>query len=239
MRIAIVSDIHGNVTAFEAVLADLFRTSPDLILHGGDVVFGGSNSAAIIDRIRDLGWPGVVGNTDEAVYRPTALTEFAAAAPPNYKPMFDRIEEIAAFERAALSAHHVEWLRALPLVHLADSFALVHASPTDCWRSPLPEAADEDFEIYRALARPLVIYGHVHRSFTRALPGLTAINTGSVSQSHDGDTRASYLLLDDGVPAIRRVDYDVAREIKAIEARGMPHAEWMTRMLRIARPQPF
>ncbi|HLW76625.1 MAG TPA: metallophosphoesterase family protein, partial [Bryobacteraceae bacterium] len=233
-------DIHGNVTAFEAVLADLFRQSPDLVFHGGDMGFGGSDSAAIIDRIRDLGWAGVVGNTDEVMYRPESLTEYSASVPPNYRPIFDAIGEIADFERAALSERHLEWLRALPMTQLTDEFSLVHATPAHCWKSPYPEASDEDIDkAYRGLDRRLVIYGHVHRSFTRELPGLTVVNTGSVGQSHDGDTRASYLLLDDGVPAIRRVEYDVEREIKAIEARGMPHLEWVTRMLRIARPQAY
>lgn len=62
MRIAIVSDIHGNLTALEAVLADLRQTSPDLILHGGDLADSGSSPVEIVDRIRDLGWQGVVGN---------------------------------------------------------------------------------------------------------------------------------------------------------------------------------
>jgi len=65
MRTAIVSDIHGNRTAFEAVLADLRQTSPDLILHGGDLADNGSSPVEILDCIRDLGWQGVVGNTDE------------------------------------------------------------------------------------------------------------------------------------------------------------------------------
>ena len=61
MRIAIVSDIHGNLTAFEAVLADVRETSPDLILHGGDLADSGSSPAEIVDQIRDLGWQGVAG----------------------------------------------------------------------------------------------------------------------------------------------------------------------------------
>ena len=65
MRIAIVACIHGNRTAFEAILADLRRMSPDLILHGGDLADCGSSPSGIVDEIRDLGWPGVAGNTDE------------------------------------------------------------------------------------------------------------------------------------------------------------------------------
>jgi protein phosphatase len=80
MRIAVVSDIHGNRTAFEAVLADLRGTSPDSILHGGDLADGGSRPAEIVDWIRDLGWQGVAGNADEMLWRPDSLTEFAAEA---------------------------------------------------------------------------------------------------------------------------------------------------------------
>jgi 3',5'-cyclic AMP phosphodiesterase CpdA len=81
MRIAIVSDIHGNRTAFEAVLADLKQASPDLIFHGGDLAHGGSSPAEIVDRIRDLDWPGVLGNTDEMLFRPQSFTDFAARTP--------------------------------------------------------------------------------------------------------------------------------------------------------------
>ena len=74
MRIAVLSDIHGNRTAFKAVLGDLKRTSPDLILHGGDLADAGANASEIVDQIRDLGWHGVVGNTDEMLFRPESLT---------------------------------------------------------------------------------------------------------------------------------------------------------------------
>jgi predicted phosphodiesterase len=82
MRIAIVSDIHGNRTAFEAVLADLQQTAPDLVLHGGDLAGPGTRPVDVIDQIRDLGWAGVAGNTDELLFRPESLTEFAAQSSP-------------------------------------------------------------------------------------------------------------------------------------------------------------
>ena len=96
---AIVSDIHGNLTAFEAVLADLSRMAPDVILHGGDLADSGSSPAEIVDRIRELGWPGVAGNTDELLFAPETLTQFAAQSPPAYQPMFAVIEEMAAVTR--------------------------------------------------------------------------------------------------------------------------------------------
>ena len=100
MRIAIVSDIHGNRTAFEAVLADLRWTSPDLILHGGDLADGGSRPAEIVDGIRDLGWQGVAGNADEMLWRPEALTEFATQSP-GVRPLLNHICETAAATREA------------------------------------------------------------------------------------------------------------------------------------------
>src|SRR6202050_2195518 len=98
MRTAIVSDIHGNRTAFEAVLADLRQTSPDLILHGGDLAHGGANPVEIVDRIRDLGWQGVLGNTDEMLFSPQSLREFAKQSP-KLQPLFAAIEELAEARR--------------------------------------------------------------------------------------------------------------------------------------------
>src|SRR6185312_8946824 len=68
MRIAIVSDIHGNLTALDAVLADLRRQKPDVIYHGGDLPYGGSDPAEVIDCIVQEGWQGVLGNTDEMLW---------------------------------------------------------------------------------------------------------------------------------------------------------------------------
>jgi diadenosine tetraphosphatase ApaH/serine/threonine PP2A family protein phosphatase len=66
---------------------------------------------------------------------------------------------------------------------------------------------------------------------------MTVVNSGSVSLSYDGDPRAAYLLLDNFTPIIRRLEYDVEREIKALSVCGMPHADWVAEMLRSASPQ--
>jgi predicted phosphodiesterase len=67
MRVAVLSDIHANLTALDAVIADLRTTAPDLVVHGGDLMAGGPRPAEVIDRIREMNWPGVYGNTDEAL----------------------------------------------------------------------------------------------------------------------------------------------------------------------------
>jgi predicted phosphodiesterase len=237
MRIAVVSDIRGNLTALEAVLADLRETSPDLIFHGGDLPHGGSRPAEVVDRIRDLGWQGVLGNADEMLIRPEALTEFASGSP-QFKSMWDALAEMAAATRNRLGEERLAWLRQFPMVQVHDPIALVHASPGNCWRAPMPEASDAEFEwVYSTLGQPIAVYGHIHRSLIRSVAGMTVINTGSVSLSYDGDRRASYLLLDGTSAEIRRVEYDVDRELKALADCGLPHSDWVARILESGRPQ--
>jgi predicted phosphodiesterase len=231
MRIAIVSDIHGNRTAFEAVLADLRQTSPDLILHGGDLADGGASPAEIVDQIRDLGWQGVVGNTDEMLFKPESLTEFASQSP-KLQPLFAAIQEMAAATREALGDERLAWLRGLPRIQIHGPMALVHASPESPWRAPMHTASDAELEsAYSPLGQPIAVYGHIHRSYIRSVSGMIVANTGSVSLSYDGDRRAAYLLLDGSKPAIRRVEYDVGKEIKALFGCGLPHADWLAKIL--------
>src|SRR5437899_7288426 len=165
MRIAIVSDIHGNRTAFEAVLADLRQTSPDLILHGGDLADGGASPVEIVDRIRDLGWQGVVGNTDEMLFMPESLDSFASRSP-NLKALFAAIGEMAAAAREALGEERLAWMRGLPRTQIHGSMGLVHASPESPWRAPSLDATDAELEsTYGPLGTPVAVYAHIHRSY--------------------------------------------------------------------------
>ena len=237
MRLAIVSDIHGNMTAFEAVLADLRETSPDVILHGGDLPHGGSEPGAVVDRVRELGWPGVAGNTDELLWRPESLDEFAAAVP-GVRPLVPAIREMGVATANALGEERLAWLRGLPLRQDCGPVALVHAAPDSLWSSPGSESTDAELEAaYSPLEKPFAVYAHIHTPYIRSMEGKVVANTGSVSLSYDGDTRASYLLIDDDTVQIRRVEYDIEAEATALLATGFPHAEWTVRVLRSARPQ--
>jgi predicted phosphodiesterase len=96
----------------------------------------------------------------------------------------------------------------------------------------MPNASDDELHgTYASLGGQIVVYGHIHRPFIRRLQGMTVANAGSVSQSYDGDTRASYLVIDGESVAIRRVDYDVQSEAEELLRSGLPHAEWLSRIL--------
>src|SRR5467141_1885212 len=231
MRVAIVSDIHGNRRAFEAVLADLRQVAPDLVLQGGDLAYGGTHPADIIDQVRVLGWPGVRGNTDEMLWAPESLTEFAARQP-KLGPLLAIIQELILPTLASIGEERLRWLEGLPSLYSQPGVSLVHASPDDLWRAPLANASDEELQsTYASLRAPIVVYGHIHCPYIRRLHAMTVGNPGSVSQSYDGDTRASYLVIDGESITIRRVEYDVESEAKDVLRSGLPHAEWLARIL--------
>jgi predicted phosphodiesterase len=239
MRIAVVSDIHGNLTALEAVLADIRQASPDMVFHGGDLADPGSSPIEVVDRVRDLGWQGVMGNTDEMLVRPSSLEDFASqsSAPPS---LWSAIRRIASATRSALGEERLAWLRGLPLRVSRPGLAIVHASPEDCWRVAGQDATDRELEsIYGSLGEPIVVFGHTHLPAVRSMTGQPEllINTGSVGLPYDGDPRASYLLLDGSEASIRRVEYSLDKELKALSFCGLPGAEWTARMLLAAAPQ--
>jgi len=238
MRVAIVSDIHGNRRAFEAVLADLKEVAPDLVLHGGDLAAGGAHPADIIDRVCSLGWPGVRGNTDEMLWAPERLAEYAATQP-KLAPILAMVQETIPPTLASIGEERLRWLEGLPFVYSREGFSLVHASPDDCWRAPSPNASDAELHsTYASLRAPIVVYGHVHCPYIRRLQDLTVANTGSVSQSYDGDRRASYLVMEGESISIRRIEYDVESEARELLGSGIPHAGWLSRILLAGRYCP-
>ena len=228
MKVAIVSDVHGNAVAFDAVLEDLGREAPDLVLHGGDLATNGPRPAEVVDRVRALGWPGVRGNTDELPWDPAVETAVRAGAPRMgawLDVLFGRLGPWAA-ER--LGAERMAWLRALPERHDEGDLRLVHASPGNLWRAPMPDAdRGELARIYGPLGGRIAVYGHIHRPFVAETDLVHVANSGSAGQPWDGDPRASYLLVEDGRPRVQRVPYDVDAAARDAAQAGFPLAAWI------------
>jgi len=94
-------------------------------------------------------------------------------------------------------------------------------------------ADDPEFEnSYKGLNSAIVVYCHIHRPFVRKVGVMTVCNAGSVGSPYDGDPRSSYLLITDGNPVIRRVEYDVEKEVGRLLASDYPFKEWLAEMRR-------
>lgn len=240
MRLAVLSDIHGNLTALEAVLADLNKVGVDLVVHGGDLAASGARPAQVIDLIRGLGWLGVYGNTDEMLWRPELLAELEIKAPSKHGLRRVLFNDIAPATRELLGDQRITWLRNFPTRWDSHGITVVHASPDNLWRAPFADASDEQLlAAYDKFQDSMVVcYGHIHKPFVRALKMFTVVNSGSVGLPYDGDSRASYAVIEDGTVTIRRVEYDVERETQELLLNHYPRAEWLASILRTAQYRP-
>jgi predicted phosphodiesterase len=236
VRYALISDVHANLPALEAVLADVAaRPGVDAAYHLGDLVGYAPWPNEVVARIAGAGIAGICGNYDSTV---------ALDAPHCGCRYEDPRQEAQSHESYAWTRAHVTGetrriLGALPFRidlrpgggHAAGpKVVLVHGTPTLntlYWT----EDRDDAFCLKMAEhagARPgdVICFGHTHRPWTRVVDGIRFVNTGSVGRPKDGDWRAGYVLLDVGGAASAvefvRVEYDVERAMEAIRASTLP-----------------
>ena len=225
MRIGVVSDIHGNLVALDAVTKDLERLELDEIWCGGDLAWGGPWASECIARVRAAGWKTVRGNTDVWI----------TGDPQTVTAPDDRAHLQAMAEAHAISEDDARWLLGLPLGHSGPgSVLLVHGTPDSPFSGPMPDAPPAEFAAYEGKAT-LVIYGHVHRAFVRRLGDGTVVgNTGSVGFPMDADS-ACYLVIDQNGPEWtlrhRRVDFDRDSVVSEARRLGGPIRESVERFL--------
>jgi hypothetical protein len=140
----------------------------------------------------------------------------------------------------AIGDDRLAWLRTLPLRWSDHNMTVVHAVPDDPWRIVSANASDEDIEqVYAVLGSTRVVYGHIHTPLVRRLATFTLVNTGAVSQSFDGDPRAAYALVDDDRVEIRRIEYDIEKEIRLLLRSNDPFAQSTAETLRTGRYVPI
>ena len=225
MRVAVVSDIHGNLLALDAVMTDMERFSPDEVWCAGDLGWLGPWAEECIHRVRDAGWPTVKGNADVWI----------TGDPQTVEDEDERKGFVAIAEAHDLKEEDRRWLLNLGLGHTgAGSMLMVHGTPQSAFDAPLPDSPAADFSVYEAQAA-LVIYGHVHQAFVRRLSdGTIVANPGSVGLPMD-DTTASYLLIDREGPQFtlrhRRVAYDRRGAIAQAKHNDSPASRRFLEML--------
>jgi predicted phosphodiesterase len=205
-------DVHGNLPALEAVLADARARGAERYVLGGDYALFGGWPRETLDLLRTLSpalW--VRGNADRWVQSPEEGVD----------------PEAVAYARDALGADLVAELGALPESAQVGDALVCHASPVSDLRSFLPEPADDEAELLAGVSAPRVLFGHTHLPFRRvsATGGIELVNPGSVGMPLDGDPRAAYAVIGpDGVVEHRRVEYDHASAIAQVRAAGP--GEW-------------
>ena len=206
--LACLYDVHGNLPALEAVLADARTQGATGYLLGGDYALYGGWPAETLVRLRELeGAIWIRGNVDRW------LTD-AGDVP--VAEVHGALEDC----RAALGEEQVAWLYALPeRAELGDGTLAVHATPISDMRFFAPDASPDDEELLAGLQPPRLVFGHTHVPFRRVARGVELVNPGSVGLPWDGDRRAAYALIhDDGAVEHRRVGYDHAAAVQRLRA---------------------
>lgn len=230
-RIAALSDVHGNALALEAVLNDIDRARPDVVMVAGDLVLNGPDPAMVVDVLRRLADDGalvIAGNTDIAV----ADSDYAAAFPWLQDGVPDAMIAAAEWAHDALGPERVDWLRRLPAERRcrADDDTLVltcHASPGS-QTAGLDRDLDPSVTIERVVRTDarVIVCGHTHLPEVRDLGWKVIVNTGSAGYVFDGEPTASWALIDlvDGevTAEIRRTEFDTIAAANAISSRGLP-----------------
>jgi predicted phosphodiesterase len=210
VTLALLYDVHGNVGALDAVLADAYEQGVDSYVLGGDYAMFGPYPRETVERLRELEpatW--IRGNVDRWVAHPDE-------APDHPMPQ----GAIVAC-RELLGDELVAQLGALPDQLVIDGTRYCHGSPVSDVRSFLPEPAADEPELLDGVTEPRLVFGHTHLPFARlSVGGIELVNPGSVGVPLDGDTRAAYALVhEDGHVEHRRVEYDHRASAAALRER--------------------
>jgi diadenosine tetraphosphatase ApaH/serine/threonine PP2A family protein phosphatase len=224
--LGLIYDVHGNLEALEAVLADAGGAGIGRFFLGGDYALFGLRPAETVERLRTLDAQWIRGNVDRWTAHPHEAPDDAV--------LHGAIVEC----REALGDRVVADLGELPeWLSDAGRVRFTHASPASDMRSFGPEPGEDDEELLAGHAEPLQIFGHTHVPFEREGPGgVRLVNPGSVGMPMDGDQRASWAILhDDGRIEHRRVAYDWKGVVAGLRAVGATWADRSARRIELAQ----
>lgn len=225
--LALLYDVHGNLPALDAVLADARAAGAERWLLGGDFTLFGGWPAACLERLESLhGAVWIRGNGER-------WTDAPAEAPPPVRPA-------AEWCARQLGAETVARLAALPEQAVLDGVRCCHASPLSDVLGLQPQPAPDEASLLAGVRERRLVAGHTHLPLQRTTAtGLELLNPGSVGMPFDGDPRAAYALIaPDGTVKQRRVAYDHGASAAAIrEALGAP-GELFARRVEQARLHP-
>ena len=235
MKIALISDIHGNYEAFNEVLADMQSFEISQVLCLGDCIGYGPEPEAVMSEIRSRNIPTIMGNHELGVCSSKQLNWFNPLARQSIVMTIDMLSDIS-----------LRMIKQLPYVHLVSHFRCVHGYPPESAKTYLFQKLPYQLiKTFKAMKEKICFVGHTHdldliefdgQQVERRSLGeerLTLddnlqyiINIGSVGQPRDGSNQAKYALFDPdtGELEIRYVDYDIAATVEKIKAAGLPES---------------
>ena len=226
MRVAILADIHGNLQALEAVLADLKLQSPDSVVVNGDLVNRGPNNVEVMQRLWNQGYMITLGNHDDLL---RMLIDHDAKLPQEY--FTDPFWAANLWSAKQLEkAGWIDALRDLPMTHKvavpnAPTLLISHGSPRHYREGYSPHLSDEAIsEIVQEYPADILIGSHTHDPLERIWGKHLILNTGAVGSPFNRDPRAQYLLmtLKDKIwqPDFRKLEYNREAALKEFETSG-------------------
>jgi predicted phosphodiesterase len=210
--LGVLYDIHGNLPALEAVLADAETTGVDRWLLGGDYATPSPWPLQTLDRLRELPNATWIRGNGERWLR---------------EPPHDRAEVMDAYDlfHGQVSPEEEEWLYSLPPEAEVGGILYVHGSPLSDVDSFAPQPEDDEERLLAGVHDRTVVFGHSHQQFRRPGPANTdLLNPGSAGMPLDGDARAAWATRGDDFE-FRRVEYDVERAAAGYRSLGGPFAE--------------
>lgn len=233
MRLAFLSDIHGNAHALDAVLADIKERNVGKVYVLGDICYRGPEPQRSLDLVRSLNTEVIKGNADVWVIRGV-----------NQGEVPEQVLEMMNKERdwicSRLNDESIQYLHNLPteLKLKVDGVNIhaYHATPNSLFEVVLPHERDEILTTKMMVEKAdIYVYGHIHRPFIRYPNGKCIMNIGSVGLPFDGSTKASYGLVDlnEGSfqTSIVRVGYDVNQTIEQFRKLNYPNSEQLIKIL--------
>lgn len=238
MKIAFISDIHGNAIALENVLKDIKKKSVDKIIVLGDLCYRGPDPKRSIELIRSLDTEVIKGNADEWVVRGVQKGEVP-----------DKAIEMMNLERdwtvSRLEPSDLEYLKNLPteinLQFANIAINVFHATPNSLFDIVPPHADDETIKskLMSSSDAHIYIYAHIHKPYIRYINGKIIMNTGSVGLPFDGLAMASYATVEIEEKTIKtsieRVQYELEEVAEQYSIMTYPNLEMMLKVLRDAR----
>lgn len=236
MRYALISDVHANLHALDAVLADIdARGDVDAVYHLGDLVGYSSHPNEVVARLRERAVAGIAGNYDS-----TVGSDYKHCGCKSETPRQEELAHLSyEYTRGAVTPETKRFLAGLPFSldlrplggHApGPRLVLVHGTPT---LNTLYFTEDRPDDFCRKMAAAVglkvgdvLAFGHTHKPWHRVVDGMHFVNTGSVGRPKDGDWRAGYVRLDLGAGEPRvghvRVAYDVEAAAAGVIAAGLP-----------------